>query len=134
MSGAVAPKLLLDQGLSPHAAEILRQQGFPCRHVRECGARDASDAAILKLAAEAGECVATFDGDFHELLAWTGAAAPSVIRLRIEGLNAAQQAMLVRSAVASLTDELPAGVVASVSHAGIRVRRLPLNRRALPSE
>ncbi len=49
-------RLLLDQGLAPRAAALLRQQGFDAIHVTEIGLDRAEDAAILE-AARAGQRV-----------------------------------------------------------------------------
>ena len=45
-------RILLDQGLSPGAAPLLREIGFDAVHVREIGMRDADDEDILAHAAQ----------------------------------------------------------------------------------
>jgi hypothetical protein len=61
----------------------------------------------------------------HAILALSGAAKPSVIRVRIEGLRSKHLAGL--SAEACM-DELLKGSMVSVSESGVRIRRLPLIR------
>ena len=80
-------RVLLDQGLPPEAAGLLRGEGWDAVHVREMGMSRAADAQILDRArAEERVCV-TLDRDFHAHLALTSARQPSVILLRWEGLN-----------------------------------------------
>jgi len=43
-------RILLDQGLAPHAATILREQGFDAVHVADIGMHRADDAEILQFA------------------------------------------------------------------------------------
>lgn len=45
-------RILLDQGLSPGAAPLLREIGFDAIHVREIGMRDADDVDILAYASQ----------------------------------------------------------------------------------
>jgi predicted nuclease of predicted toxin-antitoxin system len=78
-------KLLLDQGLPRSAAPLLCQAGIDTVHVGDLGLSTADDAVILQSGRENGRAVVTLDADFHTLLALSGAATPSVIRIRIEG-------------------------------------------------
>ena len=55
--------------------------------VGDIGLADASDTTILDYSRKESYVAATLDADFHTLLAISGAAFPSVIRLRIEGLR-----------------------------------------------
>ena len=48
----------------------------------------ATDQEILAWAVGENATVVTLDADFHTILAVSGATAPSVIRLRMQGLNA----------------------------------------------
>jgi predicted nuclease of predicted toxin-antitoxin system len=89
--------LLLDQGLAPGAAAILRGRGFDATHVIEVGMDRAEDADILAAARLQNRVCVTLDHDFHTHLALTGHGRPSVILLRIEGLVASAQADLIAS-------------------------------------
>lgn len=82
-------KLLLDQGLPRTAVDLLRAVGIDAVHVGDIGYATAEDATILQLARDEQRVVVTLDADFREMLALSGAAAPSVIRIRVEGLRAA---------------------------------------------
>jgi predicted nuclease of predicted toxin-antitoxin system len=82
-------KLLLDQGLPRSTVSQLSKIGIEAVHVGEIGMAAAEDAEILAFAEQHSRVVVTLDADFHTLLARSGGAGPSVIRVRIEGLLAA---------------------------------------------
>ncbi|MBI1370668.1 MAG: hypothetical protein GC162_18680 [Planctomycetes bacterium] len=79
--------LLLDEGLAMASAELLREFGHDAVHVFHVGLGGASDDQIMAEALRRSAVIATRDTDFHQMLAISGAARPSVILLRIEGLN-----------------------------------------------
>jgi predicted nuclease of predicted toxin-antitoxin system len=62
------------------------------------------------------------------LMAVSGAAQPSVIRVRIEGLVSEQLATLLCGILRSFDEELREGVLMTVQPARVRIRRLPLAR------
>ena len=119
-------KILLDQGVPRSAAAVLRGLGMDAIHTGEIGMSAAEDASILERAASEDRLVVTLDADFHQHLALTKAARPSVVRIRIEGLKAAAFVDLLLEVLASCPDELERGAAVSVREDGIRVRRLPL--------
>jgi predicted nuclease of predicted toxin-antitoxin system len=119
-------KLLLDQGLPRTAAELLRSAGFDIVHVGDIGYATADDVAILQLAVAEQRTIVTLDADFHTLLALSAAPAPSVIRIRVEGLRAAAVAALIQAVVAQCEQELMQGAVVTVQEGRLRMRRLPL--------
>jgi predicted nuclease of predicted toxin-antitoxin system len=80
--------LLLDQGLPRSAAKILNRLTIKALHVGDCGLGAAPDFEILEYARINNLVVVTMDADFHMLLAASGSASPSVIRLRQQGLKA----------------------------------------------
>lgn len=88
-------KLLLDQGLPRSTVQHLAGVGIPAEHVGELGVGRAADADILDAARERQAVVATLDADFHSLLAASRATGPSVVRIRIEGLNGEQLATIL---------------------------------------
>jgi predicted nuclease of predicted toxin-antitoxin system len=119
-------KLLLDQGLPRSAVEALRQLGIEAVHAGLVGMAKASDQEILERARREGETVVTLDADFHALLALSNAAAPSVVRIRIEGLRGPELGALVARVVALCDADLVAGAMVTVDPHAVRVRRLPL--------
>lgn len=86
----------------------------------------ASDEEIIVEAVKRSAIIVTYDDDFHRLLYNTGATRPSVIRIRIEGLNHQQAAMYILNAVVQAAAELAAGAVVSITERKVRVRALPL--------
>jgi predicted nuclease of predicted toxin-antitoxin system len=126
-------KLLLDQGLPRSAAELLRDAGIDTIHVGEIGYATASDADILRLSEVAERVGVTLDADFHAFLALSQANSPSVIRIRLQGLRAAEVASLLQVVVAPCSQDLEVGAVAMVQQGRLRVRRLPLFWTAIRS-
>ena len=121
-----AIKLLLDQGCPRGAADILRIRGFVVDHVGELGLSTATDDTILAHAEASGSTIVTLDSDFHRILALSGSARPSVIRVRIERLKSQQLAELIDVVVERTDAELSSGAAVTVLPGRIRIRRLPL--------
>ena len=118
--------LLLDQGLPRSTTDYLRKAGIDAIHVGELGLATERDETLLEYARKREQIVVTLDADFHKLLARSGAASPSVIRIRMEGLRARQLAELLLLVMERCQKELNQGVAVSVSEAGVRLRKLPL--------
>jgi len=121
-------RLLLDQGLPRSTVLHLRNAGIEAAHVGDMGLATATDAKILETALREGQVVVTLDADFHALLALSGAAGPSVVRIRIEGLRAKDLALLLDETLAACGEDLKQGAMISVTENGVRVRRVPLLR------
>ena len=121
-------KLLLDQGLPRSTVLLLRNVGMEAAHVGDRDLATASDAKILDIGRDEGSVVVTLDADFHALLVLSGAAGPSVIRIRIEGLRAQDLSTLLIKVIEVCKDDLTRGAMVSVTENGIRVRRLPFIR------
>jgi predicted nuclease of predicted toxin-antitoxin system len=119
-------RILIDQGLAPNTATILRQQGFDAVHVSEIGMEQAEDFEILDVARNDSRVCITLDHDFHAHLAATGNGRPSVVLLRVQGLNAEGQADLIRAVFGLCETVLSEGAAVSADRERIRVRRLPL--------
>ena len=121
-------KLLIDQGLPRSAAARLREVGCDAVHVGEVGAATATDEDILRMGREQDRAVVTLDADFHSLLALSGAVSPSVIRIRIEGLDGPALAGLLELVVRSCRADIEQGAVVTVQERRVRVRLLPILR------
>jgi predicted nuclease of predicted toxin-antitoxin system len=119
-------KLLLDQGLPRSAAVLLSQAGVDTVHVGDVGHSNSEDAVILRLALDSDRIVATLDADFHTLLALSEASAPSVIRIRIEGLKGEALASLLQTVISQCADDLAKGAAVTVQEGRIRIRHLPI--------
>lgn len=122
-------RLLLDQGVSRSTVESLAEHGIDASHVGSLGMASATDAEILEHAAEHGLVVVSLDSDFHSLLARSAVSAPSVIRVRIEGLKSGAMADVLTRVVTKVADALDRGCVASVTEKSVRVRLLPISAK-----
>ena len=119
-------RVLLDQGPAPHAAAILRRHGFDAVHVSDIGMETAEDVFILERARNDERVCITLDHDFHAHLAIAGHGRPSVVLLRIQGVDAQGHADLIRLVYVRCEDALAEGAAVSADRETIRVRRLPL--------
>ena len=121
-------RLLRDQGLPRSAAAILRAAGWDVLHVGECGLATATDAHILDGARSDRRHIVALDADFHSLLAVAGMAAPSVVRLRMEGLKGDDLAMLMRRLWPKIAAAMSGGAMVTVTRGAVRIKRLPVER------
>lgn len=121
-------RALLDQGLPRSSAALLRAAGWGVVQTGDFRLAKATDIAILDRAVSERRWVVTLDADFHRLLAISGASAPTVIRVREEGLTADGLVRLLLTAVARAGKELSEGVVATVTLGKVRIRALPIRR------
>lgn len=88
----------------------------------------AADLDILRLGrAEQRICV-TLDADFHALLATSGERAPSVIRIRKEGLDGNALAALLQAVWTRVEAALATGAMVTITDRSVRTRRLPIVR------
>ena len=118
--------ILLDEGLPLRAAALLCEHSIDTMLVSEIGLHAASDSQILNYGRVNFRTCVTLDSDFHSLLAATSAAAPSVIRLRLQHLGPDKACDVIRAVLERTAAELEKGAVVSVTPLGIRVRRLPI--------
>jgi len=118
--------VLLDQGLAPRAAALLRLSGWDALHVSEVGLDRAEDSEVLDFARQERRTCITLDHDFHLHLALSRAGDPSVVRLRVQRVAAEGQAQLIRSIYEVCEEAIAAGAAVSADESSIRVRRLPL--------
>ena len=119
-------RILLDQGLPRSAASLLRDAEIEAIHTGECGMATSTDAEILEYARQEKYAIVTLDADFHTLLVLHHAVAPSVIRLRIQGLRGDATASLLLSLLERCDTELTRGAMISVTEDRVRIRYLPV--------
>ena len=121
-------RLLLDQGLPRSTAALLKQVGWDVIHVSEIGMCRADDVDILLRARVDMRVCVTLDADFHSLLAISGEAIPSVIRIRKQGIDATALAALLQGIWPGIEEALSGGAMVTVTERSVRVRRLPIAR------
>lgn len=119
-------RLLLDQGVPRDAASRLRESGHECTHVGEIGMSAAADHEILAWAFRQGAAVVTLDADFHAILAVSAASAPSVIRMRMQGLDAIAVVEIIRKVLAAFHTDLTRGSLVTVKARKITCHKLPI--------
>ena len=110
-------RVLLDQGLPPLAAILLREAGWDAEHVAEVALHAARDDEILEAARAAGRICITLDQDFHSIQALHSATSPSVVLIRQQGLDARGVVELIERVWREAGTELVKG--AAVSADGI---------------
>lgn len=117
---------LLDQGVPRSASARLKDWSDDAIHVGDIGMAAASDSAIIERALLEDRINVTRDADFHSLIATSGAAKPTVIRIREEGLKGDAVAALVLRIGRRFRADLEAGCVVTYSGGNVRLRALPL--------
>ena len=108
-----SPQLVLDQGLPRDAAEILRASGIVCMHVSELGMSTAEDPEILEWARLR-----------NYIVVLSNAAAPSVIRIRLQGLDGRAVADLLTPIIGRYAAWLAAGCMITVKRRKITCHML----------
>ena len=119
-------QFLLDQGLPRSTVQHLQRMGWSSVHVGSLGWAAAADEIILKAGRDRNAIVVTLDSDFHALLAQSNASAPSVIRIRIQGLKGDGFAQVIQRVVQAVENELLAGAAVTVTERRLALRQLPL--------
>jgi len=118
--------LLLDEGLPRSAADRLRQLGWDAVHVVDLDLSGAADDVLLSLSAKDARVVVSLDSDFPRLLALSSGTAPSVLLLRLQGLDTAKTVDLILRCVELTESHLRSGAVVVHARGELRVRSLPL--------
>jgi predicted nuclease of predicted toxin-antitoxin system len=88
----------------------------------------ADDVDILRYARIEKRVCVTLDSDFHSLIAVSGEAQPSVIRIPKEGLNAEAIVELLWRIWPGIEGSLDGGAMVTVTDHSDHVRRLPVVR------
>ena len=104
----------------------MKHHGIDALHVGDAGLATANDAEIVVQARTEDRVIATFDADFHALLALSAAGKPSVIRIRVEGLRAEALTALLLRVIEQCEADLTAGAMVSAEATRLRVHRLPV--------
>lgn len=119
-------KLLLDQGLPRGGVDILARLGWDVVHTGDIGLSQATDRQLLEYANENDRIIVTLDADLHAMIAVDNAAAPSVIRIRIEGLKASDLSSLLVKHWRLMEPHLKIGAMVTIDKQAVRIRSIPL--------
>jgi predicted nuclease of predicted toxin-antitoxin system len=121
-------RFLIDNALSPHVAQGLRDGGFDAIHVRDWHMQAASDAEIFERCVAEDRVIVSADTDFGTLLAIREASRPSVVLLRRPSQRRpAEQVIILLANLPRLQDALEAGAVVVIEESRVRIRRLPFS-------
>ena len=118
--------LLLDQCVPRSTGKMLRDAGWNVVHAGEIGLSRASDIQIIQYALDTRRVIVTLDADFHALLAVQGMAWPSVVRIRIDGLNGSMLAALLQKIWPRIQTQIESGAMATITETAIRIKTLPV--------
>ena len=94
-------RVLLDQGLPQGAAQLHRSHGIDAVHAGERGLGQAQDVDLIQLARDEGRAVVTLDSEFATLVATARAHSPSIVHVRLSGLNLRKTGDLLASTIDS---------------------------------
>lgn len=117
---------LLDESLPPSLAPLIKELGYPARHVVETGHINVDDLEILEFAEHTGEVILTHDTDFGTLLALHKKSKPSVVLFRLEQVNTEILHQLLQNNLSSITETLAEGAIIVIDAFSIRIRTLPV--------
>ena len=81
---------------------------------------------IVRWTLEQGAVVVTLDADFHAILAVTRPNAPSVVRIRMQGLDGLAVMQLVQRVIGEFADELAHGSLITVKAIKTTCHKLPI--------
>jgi predicted nuclease of predicted toxin-antitoxin system len=118
--------VVVDMNLPPSWAGRFAAAGFQAIHWSTIGAGNATDATVMKWAADRGHVLVTQDLDFPALLASNQAKAPSVIVIRAPDVLAEPLLERVIQVLSGLQDELQRGAIVTIDAERSRLRVLPL--------
>ena len=122
-------KFLLDQGIGRLAVAHLATRRIEAVHVADVGLEGESDEHIVAHARSSDSVIVTLDADFNAIVALSGLAKPSVIRIRFEGLKSNAIAEIISGLAIDFADELATGCFVTFTEGDARVRTLPILRR-----
>ena len=86
----------------------------------------ASDEEIIAWSLERTATVVTLDADFHAILAVSGAAGPSVIRIRRQGLDAFAVVELIKTVLVDYELDMLRGSLVTIKLNKTTCHKLPI--------
>jgi predicted nuclease of predicted toxin-antitoxin system len=119
-------RFLADMGVSQQVVEWLRTKGHDAVHLRDEGLQRLPNGEIFQKAGREQRIVPTFDLDFGEILAASGAQIISVILFRLRNTRTAFVIRRLDDVLNQSSADLSQGAVVIVEDGRHRVRRLPI--------
>ena len=119
-------RFLADMGVSVSVAAALRARGHDVAHASERGLARAPDDVLLATARREQRIVLTFDLDFGDPLAASGAELPSGVIFRLRDQTPALATPRLLRLLEERSADLAGGALVVVERARYRLRRLPI--------
>lgn len=119
-------KFLLNMNVPPSLGKKLAEQGHEYRHVRDIGMAAADDRRITQEAQTQHEIIVTHDLDYGALLAFSGAASPSVIIFRLRNVHPQHLFSRMMRVWSEIAEPLSEGALVVIEDAVLRIRKLPI--------
>ncbi len=119
-------RFLGDMGVAQSTLAWLRDKGYDTVHLREQGLQRLPDAEITEKARRESRVVITFDLDFCDIMAASGAKTPSIIILRLDDQKPQHVNSRLEQVLSESFEALNRGAVISVDEYRHRVRMLPI--------
>jgi predicted nuclease of predicted toxin-antitoxin system len=119
---------LADMGVSWRVAEWLRDNGHDVTHLREQQLHRLPNGSIFAKAADERRVILTWDLDFTEIVALSGARIVSAVVFRLMNTRSENVIRRLARVLAESAQDLEEGVIISVEESRHRVRLLPIGR------
>jgi predicted nuclease of predicted toxin-antitoxin system len=119
-------RFLADMGVSRRVCEWLRDGGHDAVHLRDEGLQRLPDGEIFVKAGREQRVILTFDLDFGEILAASGAAIVSVVVFRLRNTRTPHVIDRLSAVLSESAAALERGAIIVVEETRHRVRYLPL--------
>ena len=119
-------RFLADMGVAMRIAQWLREQDHQVVHLREENLHRMPDVDVFRKAATEGPILLTFDLDFAEIVALSGAKSVSVVLFRLHNTRASHVIERLKSVLHETVQSLETGAIVVVEENRLRVRRLPM--------
>lgn len=105
-----------------------REEGHDAVHLREQSLERLTDIEIFTKAESETRIILTFDLDFGEIVALSGAQGTSVIVFRLRNTRTAHVIQRLRTVLEKSGAALASGAIIAVEESRHRVRHIPLGR------
>ncbi|HEV8711516.1 MAG TPA: DUF5615 family PIN-like protein [Candidatus Binatia bacterium] len=119
---------LADMGVSWRVAEWLRDNGHDVTHLREQQLHRLPNGSIFAKAADERRVILTWDLDFTEIVALSGARIVSAVVFRLMNTRSENVIRRLARVLAASAQDLEEGAIISVEESRHRVRLLPIGR------
>ncbi len=119
-------RFLADMGVSRRVCEWLRDVGHDAVHLRDEGLQRLPNGEIFAKAGREQRALLTFDLDFGEILAASGAAIVSVVVFRLRNTRTPHVIDRLSAVLSESSAALERGAIVVVEETRHRVRHLPL--------